>query len=165
MIYINNWVNTFYSWYKHVTRCSMISRALVGFSKTSNSTRPLDSCNFDVLEKLIRVCFFSKLHLKSCMLLPISWYYSCFFLLFHFVISFKYLYYCMWKCLQFLIMKLICIFGIVLSSGLIDYRIHALNRFESGLDPRQKSCHNQFKSKFQTNARDCCVHARIYIHF
>jgi hypothetical protein len=31
--------------------------ALMSFSKTSNSTRPSDSCYFEVFEKLIRACY------------------------------------------------------------------------------------------------------------
>ena len=39
--------------------------ALVGFSKAINSTRPSDSCYFEVFEKsLVRI--FSKLYSKSC---------------------------------------------------------------------------------------------------
>ena len=43
---------------------SMISRsiwkkhALVGFSNATNITRPLDSCYFEVFEKLTCACFF-----------------------------------------------------------------------------------------------------------
>jgi hypothetical protein len=33
--------------------------ALVSFSKTSNSTRPSDSCYFEVFEKLTRACYAS----------------------------------------------------------------------------------------------------------
>jgi hypothetical protein len=43
--------------------------ALVSFSKTSNSTRPSDSCNFDVFEKLTRACYI-QIALET-MLLPI----------------------------------------------------------------------------------------------
>ena len=34
-----------------------IKQELVSFSKSSNSTRPLDSCYFEVFEKLSRACF------------------------------------------------------------------------------------------------------------
>ena len=37
---------------------------IVSFWKTSNPTRPLDSCNFDLSGKLTRACFFFKLHSK-----------------------------------------------------------------------------------------------------
>jgi hypothetical protein len=43
--------------------------ALVSFSKTSNSTRPSDSCYFEVFEKLIRACYI-QIALET-MLLPI----------------------------------------------------------------------------------------------
>ena len=43
--------------------------ALVGFSKTTNITRPSDSCYFEVFEKLIRACFFQIAF--EIMLLPI----------------------------------------------------------------------------------------------
>ena len=32
--------------------------ALMSFPKTSNSTRPLNSCYFEVFEKLTRACYF-----------------------------------------------------------------------------------------------------------
>jgi hypothetical protein len=41
----------------------------VSFSKTSNSTRPLDSCYFEVFEKLTRACYI-QIALET-MLLPI----------------------------------------------------------------------------------------------
>jgi hypothetical protein len=43
--------------------------ALVSFSKTSNSTRPSDSCYFEVFEKLTRACYI-QIALET-MLLPI----------------------------------------------------------------------------------------------
>jgi hypothetical protein len=47
----------------------MASR-IVSFSKTSNSTRPSDSCYFEVFEKLTRACYI-QIALET-MLLPIQ---------------------------------------------------------------------------------------------
>ena len=40
-----------------VSRVIWIKQELVSFSKPSNSTRPSDSCYFEVFEKLTRACF------------------------------------------------------------------------------------------------------------
>ena len=51
-----------------VSRVIWIKQELVSFSKPSNSTRPSDSCYFEVFEKLTRACFIQIAHesLKVC---------------------------------------------------------------------------------------------------
>ena len=41
-----------------VSRAILKQHALVSFSMTLNCTRPADSCNVGVIEKLTRACFF-----------------------------------------------------------------------------------------------------------
>ena len=54
----------------HGFSCNLDKHALVSFSKTSNSTRPSDSCYSEVFEKLTRACYI-QIALET-MLLPIQ---------------------------------------------------------------------------------------------